>query len=56
MMASESLVTVSPSSYGMPVSGINGVIRGVRDFLGLCQDVASLVFGDGAPAVEKWGL
>ena len=55
MMASESLVSVSPPSY-TPVCVINGVIRGVRDFLGLCQDVASLVFGDGAPAVEKWGV
>lgn len=35
---------------------VKGVVRGVENFFGRCKDVVTLVFGDGGPPVEKWGV
>ena len=48
--------SVVSTSGNIAAKGVEGVIRSVEDFLGRCKDVASIVFADGGPAVEKWGV
>lgn len=44
------------ASSNITQKGMKVFFRAVVDLLDVCKDLVSLMFGDGGPAVDMWGV